>query len=151
MSQRSPQNDGVRPGFSSRAEGGNYRLLHKYLRDRFADRVVLTFGEIEDLIGFSLPEAARLEPAWWDGPAEPGRITSGGGVDLRGRTVVVNLVSCRAIFERRAPETHVDLHRVVIGLVFVVLVLVAFSAGAAVPGPGHGEQHMADREQDGPS
>jgi len=42
-----------------------YRSLQKYLHDRYADTIVMTFGEIEDLIGFSLPDAARVEPAWW--------------------------------------------------------------------------------------
>jgi hypothetical protein len=47
------------------AMAGQYRTLHKYLHDRYADTIVMTFGEIEDLIGFGLPDAARLEPAWW--------------------------------------------------------------------------------------
>jgi hypothetical protein len=34
--------------------------LFNYLDGRYADRVVLTFGQIEDLIGFSLPDLARL-------------------------------------------------------------------------------------------
>jgi hypothetical protein len=47
------------------AMAGEYRTLHKYLHDRYADTIVMTFGEIEDLIGFRLPDAARVEPAWW--------------------------------------------------------------------------------------
>ena len=35
-------------------EAGEYRLLYIYLRDRFSDRLVLTFGQIEDLLGLSL-------------------------------------------------------------------------------------------------
>jgi hypothetical protein len=59
---------------SAMADG--YRPLHKYLHDRYADSVVLTFAEIEDLLGFALPEPARVEPAWWasadvDGRASP--------------------------------------------------------------------------------
>jgi hypothetical protein len=42
--------------------------LHKYLDDRYADAVVLTFAEIEDLIGFALPELARLSNDWWTTP-----------------------------------------------------------------------------------
>jgi hypothetical protein len=42
-----------------------YRGLHTYLRDRFADTVVLTFAQIEDLLGGALPDAARLESGWW--------------------------------------------------------------------------------------
>jgi hypothetical protein len=55
---------------------GAYRPLHKYLQDRYADTIVMTFAEIEDLIGCSLPDAARVETAWWaladaDGPPSP--------------------------------------------------------------------------------
>jgi hypothetical protein len=42
--------------------------LHKYLRDRYADAVVLTFAEIEDLAGFALPDLARLSNDWWTAP-----------------------------------------------------------------------------------
>jgi hypothetical protein len=42
-----------------------YRSLHKYLHDRYADCVVLTFAEIEDLLGFTLPDVARIDQAWW--------------------------------------------------------------------------------------
>lgn len=53
-----------------------YAALQKFLKARFADSVVLTFGQIEDLLGFALPDAARREPGWWtDGdssvPASP--------------------------------------------------------------------------------
>jgi hypothetical protein len=44
---------------------GKYLLLYKYLQDRYADTVVLTFGQIESLIGFALPDQARLSQQWW--------------------------------------------------------------------------------------
>ena len=44
---------------------GSYGSLHQYLVERYADRVVLTFGQIEDLLGFALPPPARTDPAWW--------------------------------------------------------------------------------------
>ena len=53
------------PGSHQSAVTSEYRSLHKYLYDRFADSVVLTFAEIEDLLGFTLPDAARLEQGWW--------------------------------------------------------------------------------------
>ena len=68
----------ARPGAAdavpeTRAHAGEYQLLHKYLRDRFANRLVLTFAEIEDLLGFPLPEEARRQEAWWGGtdPSAP--------------------------------------------------------------------------------
>ena len=42
-----------------------YQPLHKYLKMRFADTVVLTFAEIEDLLGFALPALARERVEWW--------------------------------------------------------------------------------------
>jgi hypothetical protein len=42
-----------------------YRALHKFLSTRFADSVVLTFSQIEDLLGFTLPDTARSHRDWW--------------------------------------------------------------------------------------
>ncbi len=44
---------------------GTYLLLYKYLQYRYADTVVLTFGQIESLLGCALPDQARLNPQWW--------------------------------------------------------------------------------------
>jgi hypothetical protein len=57
---------GVTSPLDPHEDAGEYRLLHKYLRDRYADSVVLTFAQIEDLLGFSLPDAARRHETWWD-------------------------------------------------------------------------------------
>jgi hypothetical protein len=46
-----------------------YHALQKYLTDRYANSVVLTFSEIEDIIGFELESLARLEAEWWMDPA----------------------------------------------------------------------------------
>lgn len=52
-----------------RGMSGEYRLLYKYLRDRYANTVVLTFGQIESLLGFALPEQARRNQQWWTNTA----------------------------------------------------------------------------------
>jgi hypothetical protein len=44
---------------------GKYRLLYEYLENRYANNVVLTFGQIEDLLGFTLPDSARTDKEWW--------------------------------------------------------------------------------------
>jgi hypothetical protein len=49
----------------ARAMSGQYLLLYTYLENRYANSVVLTFAQIEDLLGFTLPERARLEQEWW--------------------------------------------------------------------------------------
>lgn len=84
--------------------GSEYQPLHKYLQERFADRIVLTFGEIEDLIGCPLPSVARTEPAWWGSPdpATP-RSAQADAWTLAGRTATVNMSAQSVIFEREAP------------------------------------------------
>jgi hypothetical protein len=85
----------------SRPTAGEYGLLEKYLRDRYANRLILTFGEIEDLLGFSLPPLARVDLAWWDGgdfAATPSAQSF--AWSLAGRTASVNLTAQNVVFER---------------------------------------------------
>jgi hypothetical protein len=86
----------------------DYHALHKYLQDRFADRIVLTFSEIEDLVGFPLPEAARLEQEWWVSadPAAP-RSAVADAWARANRTAIVNMAARCVAFER---ETTLDSH-----------------------------------------
>lgn len=70
-----------------RVVSGKYQLLHKYLEERFASTVVLTFAEIEDLIGSALPEQARSEPEWWTNA-------------LSSRTATPNLLAQTVAFDR---------------------------------------------------
>ena len=46
---------------------GRYVPLYTYLENRHADSVVLTFAQIEDLVGFPLPDQARSQREWWTG------------------------------------------------------------------------------------
>ena len=63
---------------------GPYLLLYTYLDTRFADTVVLTFAQIEDVLGFALPAQARLQPEWWtDATDQRGGAASLGFVDAR--------------------------------------------------------------------
>ena len=80
---------------------GQYRLLYQYLENRYADTVVLTFAEIEDLLGFALPDQARLRQEWWTEAA----ITGGGSNYsdswiLASRTAAPNLLARTVAFER---------------------------------------------------
>jgi hypothetical protein len=80
---------------------GKYVLLYKYLENRYANTVVLTFAEIEDLLGFALPEQARFRAEWWSG-AE-GTATQPHYSDswvLASRTAVPNLPARIVTFER---------------------------------------------------
>jgi hypothetical protein len=93
---------------SSRGGGdaGEYRLLYKYLRDRFSDRLVLTFGQIEDLLGFPLPNSAWVQREWWgSGDSAAERSKQSDAWRLAGRTAKVNLSAQCVTFERETPAT----------------------------------------------
>ena len=49
----------------SRLIPNEYLPLYHYLEHRYASLVVLTFDQIESLLGFALPEAALTDVAWW--------------------------------------------------------------------------------------
>ena len=84
-----------------RVMSGKYLLLYKYLENRYANTVVLTFAQIEDLLGFALPDQARLHREWWTD-----RETSAAGPNysdswiLARRTATPNLLAQTVIFER---------------------------------------------------
>jgi hypothetical protein len=91
--ERTPQRGG--------GDAGEYRLLYTYLRDRFSDRLVLTFGQIEDLLGFSLPVAARVEREWWGTThTVADRSKQSEAWTLARRTASVNLRAQYVTFER---------------------------------------------------
>ncbi|MBZ5559430.1 MAG: hypothetical protein LAO77_19335 [Acidobacteriia bacterium] len=80
---------------------GKYLLLYKYLENRYAHTVVLTFAEIEDLLGFALPEQARFQPEWWtcaEGNALRPHYSD--SWVLASRTAVPNLPARTVVFER---------------------------------------------------
>jgi len=94
---RPPQVRGAPP--PERTMGGPYVHLYDYLRRRFANRIVLTFGEIEDLLGFRLPEQARRQSEWWTG-AEPS--SHADAWTLAQRTALPNLLAQTVVFDRGA-------------------------------------------------
>jgi hypothetical protein len=80
---------------------GRYLLLYRYLKNRYADTVVLSFGQIESLLGFSLPEQARLDQLWWTNA----EVTAAGAdyADswiLARRVATPNLLAGNVAFER---------------------------------------------------
>jgi len=78
-----------------------YQSLHKYLDERYADTVILTFGEIEDLLGFKLPEPARLGNDWWaNRDAESAPSAQSCSWIQANRTASPNLRAQTVVFER---------------------------------------------------
>ena len=85
----------------SRAMTGRYALLYEYLAHRHADTVVLTFAEVEDLLGFPLPDLARRQREWWtDADASRAAAPQTDAWILAHRTAVPNLTAQTVIFDR---------------------------------------------------
>ena len=80
---------------------GKYLSLYKYLENRYANTVVLTFAEIEDLLGFTLPDLARLQQEWWTN-ADPNTAAPSYSHSwtLARRTARPNLLAQTVVFER---------------------------------------------------
>jgi hypothetical protein len=76
-----------------------YSALTTYLDRRYASHVVLTFEQIESLLGFSLPAPASTEREWWTNPNEEidGHTVAWTGV---GRTATPNLFARTVAFNR---------------------------------------------------
>lgn len=78
-----------------------YAALHKYLVERYADVVTLTFGQIEDVMGSALPASARSEQEWWTTTkAQSGDHVQSEAWILAGRTALPNLGAQIVVFER---------------------------------------------------
>jgi hypothetical protein len=82
-----------------RRQAGASQLLFDYLEERYAQTVVLTFEQIEDLLGSDLPEPARRDDGWWHEP-EPGTTSGSRAWTLAGRTAKPNLQAQTVTFER---------------------------------------------------
>jgi hypothetical protein len=76
-----------------------YLSLYTYLEHRYASKVVLTFGQMEDLLGFALPDAARVERGWWTETATRADHHTDAWTAAR-RTAIANLPAGNVAFDR---------------------------------------------------
>ncbi len=77
----------------------DYLSLYTYLEHRYASTVVLTFQQMEALLGFALPALAETEPAWWTG-TPTSRDVHANAWFVAGRTATPNLPARTVAFER---------------------------------------------------
>jgi hypothetical protein len=77
-----------------------YRALYTYLERRYASVVVLTFEQMEALLGFALPKPARTDLEWWSDLVGTQRQSA--AWTEAGRTATPNLGAGTITFERLA-------------------------------------------------
>lgn len=76
-----------------------YQALHAYLANRYSSVVVLTFAQIEDLLGSPLPDSAKHDAAWWNSD-DHDKLGHSNSWRLAKRTAVANLMAQTVTFER---------------------------------------------------
>jgi hypothetical protein len=74
--------------------------LYTYLQHRYASTVVLTFGQMEALLGRALPDEARVDRNWWTETGPRVNRCSDAWTATR-RTATPNLLAQTVAFERR--------------------------------------------------
>ena len=77
-----------------------YRGLHLYLKDRYADTVVLSFAQIEALNEGQLPALAQFQEWWAMAPADGVQSTQSRAWTEAHRTAVPNFPAQNVMFER---------------------------------------------------
>ena len=79
---------------------GTYRGLYNYLENRYSNTVVITFGQIEDLLGFPLPDRARTDREWWTADLSTTEPPHAQAWIQAGMTATPNLFAKNVVFER---------------------------------------------------
>jgi hypothetical protein len=74
-------------------------VFYDYLEHRYATTVVLTFRDIEALLGFSLPADARANRDWWTSTIV-GTDRHSAAWKAAGRTATPNLPAQTVAFDR---------------------------------------------------
>jgi hypothetical protein len=83
------------------AERGKYAPLYQHLMQQTGNEWPATFRDIEILLGFRLPDSARIHRPWWSNQGERGGHSHALAWEMAGwRTSQVDMVSERVVFVR---------------------------------------------------
>jgi hypothetical protein len=78
---------------------GKYAAFAEWLAQQKTAPLRLTFGRVEDVLGFALPASARRHNAYWSG-GQPGSTIGNAIRDAGWRAVDLNLTAERVTLER---------------------------------------------------
>lgn len=79
-----------------------YAPLKRFLLSQPGPELSMTFSQVENLIGASLPPSARRHPAWWANHATS-HVNAQAWLEAGWKTSGVNLSTERVVFVRRRP------------------------------------------------
>lgn len=93
--------ESVANGTSTESRGSKYAPLASYLSQQHPDleRLALSFGQVEEIIGAELPPAAREHRAWWSNDTTA-HVQSAEWLDVNWRVVSINMTTERVVFAR---------------------------------------------------
>lgn len=77
---------------------GKYAPLARHLRGQSAP-VSMSFSQLENLLGDSLPPSARRHQAWWSNESEGSHVQAHAWLDTGWRVASVDLRAERVVFE----------------------------------------------------
>jgi hypothetical protein len=83
---------------------GKYDPLKRYLEGQEANVVEATFGQLESILGFALPQSAYKHQAWWANESHGSHSHSRSWQDAGWETRGVNTARRNVRFERRSVE-----------------------------------------------
>ena len=84
------------------ASRGKYAPLYRHLKSLDADRWQASFREIEKLLGFELPDSARIHRPWWANQGERGGHSHALAWEMAGwKTAEVSMGDERLVFIRQ--------------------------------------------------
>jgi hypothetical protein len=84
---------------------GKYEPLRRYLESQAADSVNANFTQLEQILGFPLPQSAYRHQAWWANEAHGSHSHSRSWQDAGWETSLVNTAHKTVRFQRRRPGT----------------------------------------------
>lgn len=83
------------------AQRGKYAPLYRHLADRRGREWQASFRDVEEVLGFSLPDSARIHRPWWANQGERGGHSHALAWEMAGwRTTQVDMANEMLVFVR---------------------------------------------------
>jgi hypothetical protein len=98
-----------------------YEPLSKYLAGNGAESVALTFGQIETILGASLPPSARRHDAWWSNNTD-GHVNAKAWVSVGYATRGLDRGAERVTFQKKRQELRSGRHPLIGSMKGTVLI-----------------------------
>ena len=89
---------------------GKYEPLRQFLKKQKADRIPLTFKEIEQILAIKLPPSSKRHRAWWSNNPENNVMTRE-WIAAGFETEEVDTVNEHLVMRRKIPRLHLNPRR----------------------------------------